>query len=178
MNRYVFIVTLLGVALVLCALAVNTASFGGTKSASADAGYTTYASSAHGVSFSYRDAYTMRVQEGAEGRVWVLSTSPSGAAEEPPAITIRVFKNPQGLPLVEWAKQSPDSGFHLSDGRNHPGLVGGKVAMYYAHTGLYETDAVAVAVGNKVYLFEAGWMDAHDQIRRDFTVLLESVTFN
>ncbi len=105
-------------------------------------------------------------------------TPPQGG-EGPPAITVQDIPNPEGLALEAWILGDARSNWKLAaqDGGLGSTTVGGEPALSYKHSGLYETSAVAVAHGDKIYLFEAGWLTPEDKIRTDFEKLLDTVQF-
>lgn len=142
-------------------------------------------SSEDGVSFMYPDTYELSSRtEGTAERQWdILLLLPAGyvppqGGEGPPAISLGVYPNPEGLGLEQWVRGDNRSNFKLSsDQKLTPTTVGGLPAVAYAHSGLYEADAVAVAVGSKIFLFEAGWQTPSDATRADFQPLLKTVQF-
>ena len=143
-------------------------------------------SSENGVSFMYPDTYELssRTEGGAEDRWDVLVLLPKGyvppqGSEGPPAIVMSVFEHEAGTPLETWVKNDPRSNYQLSpDGRLDAVRVGGQPAVAYRHSGLYETDAVAVAHQGTMFVFSAGWIGADDPIRADFQNLLSTVHFS
>ena len=82
------------------------------------------------------------------------------------------------ISLEDWLRSDSRSNFALSDQVLTPTTVGGQPAVAYRHSGLYETDAVALIREGQVYLFSAGWINAEDRIRTDFKELLQTVQFN
>jgi len=82
--------------------------------------------------------------------------APPQGGEAPPAISMSVFSNVEGLSLEQWIKGDNRSNFKLSqDGVLASTTVGGEPALAYTHSGLYETDAVVVSRRGKLFLFEA-----------------------
>lgn len=145
-----------------------------------------YASPELGLSFMYPEQrYEVRVHRSTVGtETWsVLILTPQGAvpqagSEGPPAVTIQAIPNLTDIPLETWIREDQRSNFGLSpDGLLAPTVVGGRMGLAYRHSGLYETDAVVVAHNNTMYVFAAGWLTAEDDMRRDFTRLLETVEF-
>lgn len=143
-------------------------------------------SSEDGVSFSYPDTYELSSRsEGNAERQWdVLVLLPKGYVppyngEGPPAISMSVFANPEGLSLDAWIKGDSRSNWKLAaqDGGLGSTTVGGEPALAYRYSGLYETSAVAVAHKGKIFLFEAGWIAPTDATKRDFEILLGTVQF-
>lgn len=150
----------------------------GGVTAPADSGIETYRLEALGISFDYPSAlYDVQTQQ--EGTVELLPAGyvPPRGGEGPPSITITSLNNAEGLALEEFLKKEPRTNFALSGQKLSTTTVGGRLALAYSHSGLYETDAVAVAIGEKVYVFEAGWMQAGDHIRQDFKDIIKSVKF-
>lgn len=139
-------------------------------------------SSEDGVSFMYPDTYELASQPGAPGDGDTLVLLPKGTqipegGEGPPAITMTVIRNATSS-LEQWIRTDPRSNFHLSsDKLLAQTTVGGVNAYQYTHSGLYESDAFAVANKGKIYIFAAGWLSANDQIRTDLQRLVSSVQF-
>jgi hypothetical protein len=102
---------------------------------------------------------------------------PPQGGEGPPAIAIAAYPNTEGLTLGQWVRADARSNFKLSPGALATTTLDGHFALAYRYSGLYETDALAVAVGSKVYVFSVGWLDASDELRADFSRLLTSVEF-
>jgi hypothetical protein len=99
-------------------------------------------------------------------------------SEGPPAISVIVVPNPENLSLEEWVRTKSISNFYLSpDKKLAATTVAGEPAVRYSHTGLYESDAVAVVHAGSTYLFSAGWAQANDPIRAYFLNLVSSVQF-
>ena len=142
--------------------------------------------SEEGVSFQYSNNYELSShQSNLKGQTWdslVLSLKganvPEGS-EAPPTISVSVLDNLKDLSLDQWVLQDPRSNWKLNhdQGALGSGMVGGEPAMLYTHDGLYQTNAVAVLHGGKVFLFEVGWLTSDDQIRIDFQNLLGTVQF-
>ncbi len=106
------------------------------------------------------------------------SAEANGASEGPVFINVGIFPNPDHETIESWVQNSPHSNFALSkDQKMNATTLGGQKAYSYEHSGLFESDAIAVAHGDFIYLFEGSWADAHDTIRSDFQNLLKTVTF-
>lgn len=102
----------------------------------------------------------------------------NGASEGPVAITVGIFPNDTNLSIEEWVLQDTHSNYALANKQQLvPTTVGGKPAVSYTHSGLFESDAIAVANGGYIYLFEVGYADTKDTIRNDFQTLIKSVQF-
>ncbi len=145
---------------------------------------TAYESEHFGLSFQYRNVYVATTTHAGNGeREWhVLLLLPEGyvppqGGEGPAAITVQDIPNPEGVSLEQWVKSDNRSNWKLDGTEPQATTIGGKPALTYRHSGLFEFDAAAVAHNGKIYLFEAGWMAAEDKIRTDFAKLLSTVQF-
>jgi len=145
-----------------------------------------YTSTSGGFSFTYSSNYKVEARsdsyEGEPISVMTLIDEKIVVPEQsdgPTAISIIVLPNTKKLTLGEWVKTKSISNFNLSpDKKLSSTTVAGEPGVSYIHTGLYESDAVAVVHGDKIYLFSVGWADSTAAIRTDFQKLLLSVTFN
>lgn len=144
-------------------------------------------SSEDGYSFMYPASYELSSRtEGNAERQWdVLVLLPKGyvppeAGEGPPAITVSVFENPEGLTLEQWVQGDARSNWKMivDERASRPIEVGGHPAIWYHYSGLYEVDSVAVAHEGKILLFSGDWLEPGDKIRADFNDLIKTVTFN
>jgi len=144
-----------------------------------------YRSAELGITFAYPEQrYTLSVHaSGNAEREWhtvtlVPSTFvPVEGGEGPPSISIAAYSN-EGVTLEQWIRGDARSNFKLSiDGALVPLALNGRSGYAYRHSGLYKTDAVAVAVNDRVYVFESGWLALTDQSRTDFLRILDSVKF-
>lgn len=161
---------------------------GGTNTEEKD--LTTYNSAELGLSFDHPASYRLESHEDGTGeRLWTTldlvelrvldEYEQNGAMEGPPAITVQVFDNTEGLELEEWIKTTSYSNFKLApDDTLLSGEVAGEPALAYMHSGLYENNAVAVAHEGKIYLFTVGWLTPEDRNLDVFGDLLDSVRFN
>lgn len=139
-----------------------------------------------GVSFMYPNSYELSSRtEGNAERQWdILVLMPKGyvppeGGEGPPAITLSIYPNPEGLSLAQWVESDARSNYKLSaDGALTPGTMGNEPALFYMHSGLYESDAAVTSHDGKIYLFAAGWQAQGDQIRTDFNDLIKTVQFS
>lgn len=144
-----------------------------------------YASRAAGIGFEYPAGYVSEehVEDG-EGQTWhiVLVTEegnlpPPQDSELPPSIVMIAFDNPEALSAEQWVRTSAASNFNLSDEQIASTTVGGRDAVTYRYSGLYENDAAVVTTEDKIYFFSASWITAEDRIREDFQFLLSTVVF-
>ncbi len=160
----------------------------GTGGVTAPVSNMTAFESAHiGIHFEYSNTYVATTAHGGNGeREWhVVTLLPEGyqapeGGEGPTAITVQDIPNPEGTSLEAWVKGNSVSNWKLAaEGATlSTTSVGGKPGLAYQHSGLYEFDATVVAHNGKIYLFEAGWQSADDQIRKDFAKMLDMVQFN
>ena len=143
-------------------------------------------SSEEGVTFEYPDSYVLssRTEGSAERRWDVLVLMPKGATlpqngEGPPAITVGIYPNPEGLTLEQWVHGDARSNWKLiiDDRASTTTTVGDVPALWYHYSGLYEVDSVATVHGGKVFLFSVDWLDPQDTTREDFNRMLDTVTF-
>jgi len=138
-----------------------------------------------GISFKYPNIYeATTTHAGNAERDWhAVVLLPKGymppqGGEGPPAITLQDIPNPESLGLEAWVKGDARSNYKLSgDGAMTAGQIDGAEAIFYAHSGLYEFDAAAVAHDGKVFLFEVSYDTQHNPIRSDFQNLLKTVQF-
>ena len=144
-------------------------------------------SSEDGYSFMYPASFELSSRtEGNAERQWdVLLLLPKGymppvGGEGPPAISLSVFPNPEGLSLDAWVKGDARSNWKMivDERATRATEVGGQPAIWYHYSGLYEVDSVAVAHDGKILLFSGDWLEPTDQIRADFNNLIKTVQFN
>ncbi len=144
-------------------------------------------SSEDGYSFMYPASYVLSSRtEGTAERQWdVLVLLPAGYVppqngEGPPAITLGVFPNPEGLTLEQWVQGDARSNWKMivDERASRSTIVGGHPAIWYHYSGLYEVDSVAVAHEGKILLFSGDWLEPTDKIRADFNELIKTVQFN
>ena len=141
--------------------------------------------SEEGYQFLYPDRYELSSRtEGNAEREWdVLVLLPKGYTppqngEGPPSISISVFPNPEGFSVDQWVMGDMRSNFKLSASQDlAPTEIDGERALFYQYSGLYETDAYAVAHEGKIFLFAGGWMGENDPIRTHFQQLVGTVQF-
>jgi len=93
--------------------------------------------------------------------------------EAPPIISLRIYSNPQKLPLAKWKGE-------LSHNDDRPLTVAGQPALAYSSTGLYESDNVLVSSpdGRQVLRFQAGYQNSRDRIRQVFQEVHQSFSFD
>jgi hypothetical protein len=93
--------------------------------------------------------------------------------EAPPIISIRIYSNPQKLPLAKWKGE-------LSHNDDRPMTVAGQPALAYSSTGLYESDNVLVRSpdSRQVLRLQAGYQTSSDRIRQVFQEVIQSFSFD
>lgn len=150
----------------------------------------TFHSNELGLMFTYPANYTLETHEqGTAERIWttlVLIDSDilreareNGASEGPPAIAVQIFDNVEQYTAEEWVKGVSYSNYKLSaDGVLAPTTIGGEPALAYHYSGLFETEAVAVAHGTHIYLVSVDWLTPQDKNVEDFEVILGNITFH
>ncbi len=144
-----------------------------------------YVSEELGLSFSYPKSYTLTTRHdsfrGTEIHVLTFinaSTTIPDMSEGPTAISVIGIPVPENTNLEQWVRGASISNFNLSPDKTFSQTtVDGEEAVAYRHTGLYESDAVAVKHDGKIFIFAGSWMDMEDAIRTDFKNLVLSVKF-
>ena len=142
-----------------------------------------YTSPIASISFNYPSHYNLNERkDGFEGQpISVITLVDKDVvvpdmSDGPTLISIISVPNPTNLSLEEWVKTKSISNFNLSaDQKLTPTTVAGEAAVAYTHSGLYESDAVAWAHGDKIYVASVGWASATDPIRTDFQNVIKSV---
>lgn len=144
-----------------------------------------YRSEGVGLKFSYPLSYNLTTRydsfNGTEIHVLTLihasSTAPD-MSEGPTAISVIAIPVSENTNLEEWVRNASISNFNLSpDKKFSQTKVDGEEALAYAHSGLYESDAVALKHNGKIFIFAASWIATGDVIRSDFKNILSSVNF-
>lgn len=153
---------------------------GGTAQAPVETG-NTYASPAHGISFSYPDGYVLEERDEAGAHVITLINEsnlplPEGG-EGPTSITVQIIPNTENQTTEEWIRSSPLSNFRLSGGTPAEVLVGTQSALAFAWDGLYPGTTIAQARGGKIYAFSVTHLTVEDPIRTHFAQVVASATF-
>ena len=184
--RTIFVIIILAALALGVYVLIDTGRAPGAPEPAPSAATGDYRSDELGIAFDFRtDSYEVKLHEDlAADPAWqslVLLPKgfvPPAASEGPPSISIIKFANPNGTPLETWVKTDPHSNYQLLTGDTFATTtLAGEPAFSYQHSGLYETDAVAVAHGGNIYLFSAGWMTPNDRIRTDFQDVLKTVEF-
>jgi len=104
--------------------------------------------------------------------------NPPQGGEGPAVIMVRVFANPQKERPLPWAMSHiQQSNYNLLQGSTTQKVVGGANAISYMIDGLYPTEVVIVAHGERVYVFSAAYASENSPLRADFPQILSTVTF-
>ncbi len=150
-------------------------------------GLKTYRGEQYGIRFKYPGGYFLSENNTGDGHRYahaiVLTDSDPRVipqnGEGPTSITIAIFQNNLDHYTTEqWIRGNNNSNFKLSpDGMLQEVAVGGERGLGYRYSGLYEFDSVVIARPENVYMFTVSWMDERARMRKDFTKLLETVTF-
>ena len=144
----------------------------------------TYESTTYGISFTYPETYTLQERNITEGTphysVTLVDTDdltgvPEGG-EGPTAMSFDIY--PAGGKDTEtWIEQSQASNFNLSvDKVMHDATVGGMPAVAYTWDGLYRGNSFVFAHKGNIIMASATYMTTDDQILKDFTNVLKSVS--
>lgn len=104
------------------------------------------------------------------------------ASDEPregaPTIQVHIYENTEKLWPAVWAMRHPlESNIELALGESSEVAVGGAKAITYTADGLYASTVYVVTSGSYVYVFTGAYMDASDDIKKDFDTLIASVVF-
>lgn len=95
--------------------------------------------------------------------------------EWPTMITIDAYLNTKGLAPEVWAQQ--ETTWKVSDKVLRPAIIGVSPAVQYNWSGLYEGTSTIVTSGTHAYVISVTWMTADDQIRKDYSALLQTLSF-
>lgn len=138
-----------------------------------------YRSDALGVSFGYPSGrYDIGTPEDGSLVLMPEGYAPPQGGEGPPTITMSAYSDAEGLPLEQFLQNEPRTNFGLSaDKKLEPLTVNELPALSYRYSGLYESDAIAVLNGKRVYIFTVSWANESDQIRADFMTIINSLAF-
>ncbi len=96
--------------------------------------------------------------------------------EGPTSITIDVFNNSEKLPVGTWYQGVPTWSVHTSPYKKI--ILGGKEAVEFEWSGLYEGRTIVITQGETAYVFSVTWIDKDDQLIKDFEALLSSLVFS
>ena len=100
------------------------------------------------------------------------------AREGPPAMHVRVYKNPEQVDAPVWSMRHPsESNRELAIGEAEEAVVGGANAEHYVVDGLYPTDTYVVAHDNHIYVLMGAYLERGDDKHQAFVDLVTSFTF-
>jgi len=106
----------------------------------------------------------------------VISISLSSKKFLPP-IAVDVYDNPGNESLLNWLERDQRSGFRLSDGTTEIASLAGHPVRVYRWGDPYESETMAVAVENKIYLFTVNSVGSDNSVKNDYNFVLDSVKF-
>ncbi len=149
-----------------------------------------FANSTYGISFFYPTSYFMTeketgtaakpqhsiilVQDTPDNRA-IMNGTARVASEGPTAITIDIYPNSQHQAVRDWVQR--DKNWTVATQKATDATVGGKPAITYTWSGLYEGKSYLVASGDYVFVLNVSWLTPTDQIVRDFDALRTSIQF-
>jgi hypothetical protein len=144
-----------------------------------------YKNAQFGFSFGYPEEYVLEekgnVGDARRARYAFVLTEKSATVPEngdgPTAITLDVFQNLEGYAPLEWVKGMSYSNWKLGDGKYITTTVGGRDAVEYRTTGIYEAMNYVFTDGDAMYMFSVTWLTPEDDITRDFTRVKASFAF-
>lgn len=152
----------------------------------------TYVSDTYGFNFSYPAKYFLEEKEvgnGERGHYAIILTEDTEenrlvregntpGREGPVAITFDVYQNNlDNMTLQQWVEGTNDSNYKLAKGPYVATSVGGKTAVLYEWSGLYEGRTIAVLLDTVIIAINATYITPEDQILKDFSTILETVKF-
>lgn len=181
---------ILGIVVTLALAAAAYLFFTGSVMAPAPAPATAqvYTSEEQGISFLYPEGYYLMersvgsdtrpqtalvlVEDTEENRA-VLDGTATTPREGPTAITVDIYPNPEQLSSSAWIENDTNWTIRTSD--MTPTTVGGKEAVSYTWSGLYEGRSTVVTEGDRAYVFSVTWMTPEDPLLTDYEELLQNV---
>ncbi len=156
--------------------------FGYTLSLKSTDTMSVYTSSALGFSFKYPSHYRIeeRVVEKSHRYHYQISLIDAGwkpgyAGEDPPAIIIGVYQNPEQEPVSEWIQTNYYSNFKLAAGAYQATTTADLPAYAYHWSGAYQADEVVFANGDNIMYLYATYRSPDDGIRQDFAKVAASL---
>ncbi|MHB1330835.1 MAG: hypothetical protein ACYCY6_02605 [Minisyncoccota bacterium] len=147
-----------------------------------------YSSDKFGLKFLYTDKYLLEekqidetqttivlIEDTEENRAVVEGRSPG--REGPTSITVSIFEDPTATTLREWTQTDERSNFKLSNGTVEEGMISNKESILYVSDGLYPTVNILALHRGRVMQFSVSYLTLEDEIRGDFSKILDSVEF-
>lgn len=143
-----------------------------------------YDNAAYGIAFDYPTGYVLDAKERGDGHrghygivlIREEDSAPRVDSEGPTAISIDLYQNDlDGQTLVGWLKGSSFSNFKLSDGTYASTTVGGKEAVTYHWSGLYEGETTAFLHGKSVVAVSVTFITPEDVNIDTYKKLLASL---
>jgi hypothetical protein len=182
-RRKIFLIGI-GVVVALAALCIALFAASNAQRPASGAEPLSYRSADLGIAFTYPAHYELSEESATGGHVVVLGDKDALAAarareasEGPPTINIAVLANPKNLSLADWVAQAIEANSGPAGDKPVATTLSGQAALKYRLTGLYESDAIALMRGGKVYVFSVAWLAPSDPLVKDFEEIINSVTF-
>ena len=145
----------------------------------------------HGLTFTYKvgaDGYYMeeedRLDEGEVTtfqrayRLYSQAARDDQASESQPALIISIFTDPATLDPASWGsgmREILNFEQRLTD--PEPITIGEYEAVTFTGDGLYAQDVYVLPQNDRLYVFQAEWIDGESAERSDMIDLLQTVTF-
>lgn len=99
-------------------------------------------------------------------------------SEYPPSTTIGVYKNPDQLNAVGWAKENNLlSNYQMNEGGDTVVNVANAEGISYSINGLYRFDIFVLAYKDEMYLLSGNYYEVGDERQEDFKKLIASAVF-
>lgn len=181
-----FVVGILAVILAIAAIVGARSWSSNPPTAPGVANERVYSSPDYPITFRYPDSYVLEERDnpGSAERLHHTITlarrddlPPPQGGEGPPSISIDFYQNNlDQLSTEAWIRNSNNSNFKLSNQVLATTTLAGYIARAYTWDGLYRGDTVALAREDFVIAFSVTYLTLEDDIRRDFTEILRTVT--
>ena len=145
-----------------------------------------YISQKYGFEFAYPTGYVLsernNIAPGISSYMVMLvkeqDNFPRENSEGPTSVNVEIYENVKNSAVIDWIKNNAQlSNFNLSSGAVASTTVGGVPgikALTYSHTGLYEADVTAFALGNNIILVRVTYLTPTDINRATYRAILRS----
>jgi hypothetical protein len=149
----------------------------------------TYKNADFGISFKYPGSYNLIERNGGNSRSYEYSitlteqsaSEPTGTVpgEVPISIAINIYQNSlDRLTPAQWVASSSDSNYTLASKPFDTMLIGGKNAVTYSWSGLYQADTAVYATNGSIVSATATYISPKDRTKTDFWgTILPSLSF-
>lgn len=149
-------------------------------------GENVYSVDAFKFSFAYPETYHLEEYDrGNDERrhVAVVLTDkdvlPAPDSEGPTAITVDVYQNDlDNLTLEQWVTSTNDSNWKMATAPYERVAVGGKDAIAYRWSGLYEAETTVFEHAGNIIAITVTFIAPEDKIRSDYARVLSTFEFN